>query len=198
MTNSLQKKLYENGYLIVKNVLNFNRDLKPILNDMEFVMECLIQKYAKKREIKKILNLDFKKKYSYISKLKSIINGVVYVARSVEAGGRARRGLRVAAVAGGRRGWRILEQLRGACIERGGFGGDFRVAWVRWATKWGPMGSHQVDRRPKPRTISIRAGSRATQGHSGGFEFAVVPARSRPHEAAARERPCPPAFRQSS
>ena len=50
MTNSLQKKLYENGYLIVKNVLNFNRDLKPILNDMEFVMDCLIQKYAKKRE----------------------------------------------------------------------------------------------------------------------------------------------------
>ena len=44
MTNSLQKKLYENGYLIVKNVLNFNRDLKPILNDMEFVMDCLIPK----------------------------------------------------------------------------------------------------------------------------------------------------------
>ena len=53
MTNSLQKKLYENGYLIVKNVLNFRRDLKPILNDMEFVMDCLIQKYAKKRDIKK-------------------------------------------------------------------------------------------------------------------------------------------------
>ena len=69
MTNGLQKKLYENGYLIVKNVLNFNRDLKPILNDMEFVMDCLIQKYAKKREIKKVINLDFKKKYSYISRL---------------------------------------------------------------------------------------------------------------------------------
>ena len=69
MTNSLQSKLYENGYLIVKNVLNFRRDLKPILNDMEFVMDCLIQKYAKKRDIKKVLNFDFKKKYSYISKL---------------------------------------------------------------------------------------------------------------------------------
>ena len=57
MTNSLQKKLYENGYLIVKNVLNFRRDLKPILNDMEFVMDCLIQKYAKKRAaLKKIIN----------------------------------------------------------------------------------------------------------------------------------------------
>ena len=61
MTNSLQKKLYENGYLIVKNVLNFRRDLKPILNDMEFVMDCLIQKYAKKKDIKKVLNFDFKK-----------------------------------------------------------------------------------------------------------------------------------------
>ena len=69
MKNSLQKKLYENGYLIVKNVLNFRGDLKPILNDMEFVMDCLIQKYAKKREVKKALNFDFKKKYSYISRL---------------------------------------------------------------------------------------------------------------------------------
>ena len=56
MTNSLQKKLYENGYLVVKNVLNFRRDLKPILNDMELVMDCLIQKYAKKRAaLKKII-----------------------------------------------------------------------------------------------------------------------------------------------
>ena len=49
MTNSIQKKLAENGYLIVKNVLNFKKDLKPILNDMEFVMDCLVQKYAKKK-----------------------------------------------------------------------------------------------------------------------------------------------------
>ena len=69
MTNTFQKKLYENGYLIVKNILNYRRDLKPVLNDMEFVMDCLIQKYAKKTEIKKVLTLNFKKKYSYISKL---------------------------------------------------------------------------------------------------------------------------------
>jgi len=69
MTNTLQKKLYENGYSIVKNILDYRRDLKPVLNDMEFVMDCLIQKYAKKTEIKKILNLNFKRKYSYISKL---------------------------------------------------------------------------------------------------------------------------------
>ena len=69
MKNTFQKKLYENGYLIIKNVLNFERDLKPVLNDMEFVMDCLIQKYTKRKEIKKVLNLDFRKKYSFISKL---------------------------------------------------------------------------------------------------------------------------------
>ena len=69
MQNSLQKKLYEQGFLKVKNVLNFKRDLKPILNDMEFVMDCLVQKYAKKKDIKEVLKYDFKKKYSYISKL---------------------------------------------------------------------------------------------------------------------------------
>ena len=63
MQNSLQKKLYNQGFLKIKNVLNFKRDLKPILNDMEFVMDCLIQKYAKKKDIKKVLNYDFKKKY---------------------------------------------------------------------------------------------------------------------------------------
>ena len=70
MVNNLKNKLFEQGYLKVKNVLNFQRDLKPILNDMEFVMDCLIQKFAKKKNVKKVLNLDFKKKYSYISKLK--------------------------------------------------------------------------------------------------------------------------------
>ena len=70
MANNLQKKLFEQGYLRVKNVLSYQRDLKPILNDMEFVMDCLIQKFAKKKDVKKVLNLDFKKKYSYISKLK--------------------------------------------------------------------------------------------------------------------------------
>ena len=69
MQNSHQKKLYNQGFLKIKNVLDFKRDLKPILNDMEFVVDCLIQKYAKKKDIKKVLNCDFKKKYSYISKL---------------------------------------------------------------------------------------------------------------------------------
>ena len=41
MKNTFQKKLYEDGYLIIKNVLNFERDLKPVLNDMEFVLSLI-------------------------------------------------------------------------------------------------------------------------------------------------------------
>ena len=69
MRNNLYKKLSKDGFLIVRNVLNFKKDLKPILNDMEFVMDCLINKYGKRKDIKKVLNFDFKKKYTYISKL---------------------------------------------------------------------------------------------------------------------------------
>ena len=71
MANNLQKKLFEQGYLRVKNVLNYQRDLKPILNDMEFVMDCLIQKFAKKKDVKKVLNLDFKKKIFIYIKIKN-------------------------------------------------------------------------------------------------------------------------------
>ena len=69
MRNNLYKKLSKDGFLIVRNILNFKKDLKPILNDMEFVMDCLINKYGKRKDIKKVLNFDFKKKYTYISKL---------------------------------------------------------------------------------------------------------------------------------
>jgi ectoine hydroxylase-related dioxygenase (phytanoyl-CoA dioxygenase family) len=35
MKSLTKKKFEEQGYAIVKNVLNFDNDLKPILNDME-------------------------------------------------------------------------------------------------------------------------------------------------------------------
>ena len=58
MKNNLQKKLYQQGFLKIKNILNYKIDLQPVLNDMEFVMDCLIQKNAKKNDIKKALRLD--------------------------------------------------------------------------------------------------------------------------------------------
>ena len=39
---------------IVKNVLNFDNDLKPILNDMEYVMDRLIHKFSPKKKYQKL------------------------------------------------------------------------------------------------------------------------------------------------
>ena len=70
MSNNYKKLLQKQGFLKIKNVLNFDYDLKPILNDMEFVMNELIMKFVSKKISPKVLKYDFKKKYSYISKLK--------------------------------------------------------------------------------------------------------------------------------
>ena len=42
----LKSILDRDGFLRVRNVLNFNKDLKPILNDMEYVMDNLVHKFA--------------------------------------------------------------------------------------------------------------------------------------------------------
>jgi phytanoyl-CoA hydroxylase len=70
MTRNYKVLLEKQGYLKIKNVLNFDYDLKPILNDMEFVMNELVMKFVSQKLHKKVLKYDFKKKYSYISKLK--------------------------------------------------------------------------------------------------------------------------------
>ncbi len=59
--SKLKKLLKDNGYLIVKNVLNFKKDLKPVLNDMEFMIDCIIQKFTQKKNRNKVLNFEFKK-----------------------------------------------------------------------------------------------------------------------------------------
>ena len=64
-----KKKFEEQGYLIVKNVLNFDNDLKPILNDMEYVMDRLIHKFSPKHKKTKALKFKFEKKYKFVSTL---------------------------------------------------------------------------------------------------------------------------------
>jgi len=64
MRSLSKKKFEEQGYAIVKNVLNFNNDLKPILNDMEYVMDRLIYKFSPKPKISKALELKFEKNIS--------------------------------------------------------------------------------------------------------------------------------------
>ena len=46
MKSLTKKKFEEQGYAVVKNVLNFDNDLKPILNDMEYVMDRLIHQFS--------------------------------------------------------------------------------------------------------------------------------------------------------
>jgi len=64
-----KKKFEEQGYAIVKNVLNFDNDLKPILNDMEYVMDRLIHKFSPKSKISEALKFKFEKKYQFVSSL---------------------------------------------------------------------------------------------------------------------------------
>ena len=66
----LKSILDRDGFLRVRNVLNFNKDLKPILNDMEYVMDNLVHKFAPVHMKEKIFKYSFRKKYTYISKLK--------------------------------------------------------------------------------------------------------------------------------
>ena len=65
----LKSILDRDGFLRVRNVLNFNKDLKPILNDMEYVMDNLVHKFAPEHMKEKIFKYNFRKKYTYISKL---------------------------------------------------------------------------------------------------------------------------------
>ncbi len=69
VSSKLKKILDRDGYLRIKNILNFNKDLKPILNDMEYVMDNLVNKFAPRHMREKVFKYDFKRKYTYISKL---------------------------------------------------------------------------------------------------------------------------------
>ena len=70
MTSKLKDKFDRQGFLIVRNVLDFNFDLKPVLNDIEFIMNRLIYKFVSKKKYDIIFKYDFWKKYTYLSKLK--------------------------------------------------------------------------------------------------------------------------------
>jgi phytanoyl-CoA hydroxylase len=69
MTSRLKDKFERQGFLIVRNVLNFNFDLKPILNDIEFIMDRLVYKFVPKKKCDTVFEYDFRKKYTFLSKL---------------------------------------------------------------------------------------------------------------------------------
>ena len=57
MTSKLKDKFDRQGFLVVRNVLNFNFDLKPILNDIEFIMNSLVHKFVSKKNVTPYLNI---------------------------------------------------------------------------------------------------------------------------------------------
>ena len=70
MPNNLKSQFEKQGFLVVRNVLDFNFDLKPVLNDMEFIMNRLIDRFVSKNNKSKVFKYDFWKKYTHLSKLK--------------------------------------------------------------------------------------------------------------------------------
>jgi len=69
MTSALKQQFDKQGFLVVRNVLDFNFDLKPVLNDMEFIMNELIDKFVPQKNKAKVYKFDFWKKYTHLSKL---------------------------------------------------------------------------------------------------------------------------------
>ena len=69
MTSKLKDKFDKQGFLVVRNVLNFNFDLKPVLNDVEFIMNRLVYKFVPKKKCDTVFKYDFWKKYTFLSKL---------------------------------------------------------------------------------------------------------------------------------
>ena len=69
MVQNIKKEFEKNGFVRIRNVLDYKLDLEPILNDMAFIMNRLVHRFVPKKDKRRVLGLSFKKKYSYLVKL---------------------------------------------------------------------------------------------------------------------------------
>ena len=69
MVQNIKKEFEKNGFVRIRNVLDYKLDLEPILNDMAFIMNRLVHRFVPKKDKKRVLGLNFKKKYSHLVKL---------------------------------------------------------------------------------------------------------------------------------
>ena len=69
MAQNIRKEFEKNGFVRIRNVLDYKLDLEPILNDMAFIMNRLVHRFVSKKDKKRVLGLNFKKKYSHLVKL---------------------------------------------------------------------------------------------------------------------------------
>ena len=63
MKNKINKELKAKGFIRIRNVLNFQKDIKPVLNDLEAKADKLIEKYFTTKEAKRLFKLKFQDKY---------------------------------------------------------------------------------------------------------------------------------------
>ena len=69
MSQNIKKEFDKNGFVRIRNVLDYKLDLRPILNDMAFIMNRLVHRFVSKKDKRRVLGLSFKKKYSHLVKL---------------------------------------------------------------------------------------------------------------------------------
>ena len=69
MSQNIKKEFDKNGFVRIRNVLDYKLDLRPILNDMAFIMNRLVHRFVPKKDKRRVLGLSFKKKYSHLVKL---------------------------------------------------------------------------------------------------------------------------------
>ena len=69
MSQNIKNEFEKNGFVRIRNVLDYKLDLEPILNDMAFIMNRLVHRFVPKKDKKRVLGLSFKKKYSHLVKL---------------------------------------------------------------------------------------------------------------------------------
>ena len=69
MSQNIKKEFEKNGFVRIRNVLDYKLDLEPILNDMAFIMNRLVHRFVPKKDKRRVLRLSFKKKYSHLVKL---------------------------------------------------------------------------------------------------------------------------------
>ena len=69
MCQNIKKEFEKNGFVRIRNVLDYKLDLEPILNDMAFIMNRLVHRFVPKKDKRRVLGLSFKKKYSHLVKL---------------------------------------------------------------------------------------------------------------------------------
>ena len=68
MKNKINKELKAKGFIRIRKVLNFQKDIKPILNDLEAKADKLIEKYFTTKEAKRLFKLKFQDKYFALTK----------------------------------------------------------------------------------------------------------------------------------